>query len=350
MNKPKVMAAMSGGVDSSVAAYLLKKEGFEVAGLTMCLGIKREDSAACCGAEAINDAKKVCDRLDIPHYVLDFSQDLQTKVITPFIEDYLSGKTPNPCVNCNKYLKFDILLKKAMALGFGFLATGHYAAITQTPAGYFLKRSADKKKDQTYFLYAIKKEVLPYIKFPLADLTKPAVRVWAKEAGLPVAEKKESQDICFVPDNDYARLIGNSRSIEPGDIVDLKGKILGRHKGIIYYTIGQRQGLGIGGGTPFYVTAIDVKNNQIVVGGKNDLLSRGLIAVDTNMFLNTLPAKLSCKIRYASKEVPCSVTVKGTMMEVIFHTPQEAVTPGQSVVLYDGDIVAGGGTIAQALE
>jgi len=346
----KVMVAMSGGVDSSVAAYLLKKDGFDVAGLTMCLGIKREDSAACCGAQAIDDAKKVCDKLDIPHYVLDFSKDLQEKVITPFIDAYLNGKTPNPCVNCNKYLKFDILLKKAMALGFGFLATGHYAAITQTPAGYFLKRSADKKKDQTYFLYAIKKEVLPFIKFPLADLTKPTVRALAKEAGLPVAEKKESQDICFVPDNDYARLIGAQRTIVPGDIVDLKGKILGRHKGIIYYTIGQRQGLGLGGGTPFYVTQIDTKNNQVVVGGKKGLLSRGLIAADVNMFLTHLPVKLFCKIRYASKEVPCSATVKGDTMEVTFSTPQEAVTPGQSVVLYDGDIVVGAGVIARAIK
>ena len=340
---------MSGGVDSSVAAYLLKKEGFDVAGLTMCLGIKREDSAACCGAEAIDDAKKVCDKLDIPHYVLDFSKDLKEKVITPFVEDYLNGKTPNPCVNCNKYLKFDSLLKKAMALGFGYFATGHYAGIIQTQAGFFLKRSADKKKDQTYFLYAIKKDALPYIKFPLADLTKPVVRALAKEAGLPVAEKKESQDICFVPDNDYARLIGAHREITSGDIVDLRGKVLGKHKGIIYYTIGQRQGLGIGGGTPFYVMAIDTKNNQIVVGGKNDLLSRGLVAHDINILTENLPKQLSCKIRYASKEVPCSVEVKGAALEVIFHTPQEAVTPGQSVVLYDGDIVAGGGVIARSV-
>lgn len=345
------MAAMSGGVDSSVAAYLLKLEGFEVVGVTMCLGIKRDDTSACCGAEAINDAKRVCDKLNIPHYVLDFSKDLEEKVITPFVDEYVLGRTPNPCVDCNKYLKFDALTKKAFALGFEFLATGHYAGIIEKDGEYFLTKAHDNPKDQSYFLYGIKKNLLKHIKFPLANLNKAQVRVLAAKADLPVAQKKESQDICFVMDKDYARIVeARKGKFKPGNIVDIDGKVLGRHKGIIHYTIGQRQGLGIGGGKPLYVTALDAANNNVIVSSKLDLLAKGLIVEDLNLFVKKLPDQFLCKIRYNSTSVVASAKTIAAGLEVMFTSLVEAVTPGQSVVFYDGDIVLGGGTITKALK
>jgi len=350
MNK-RVMVALSGGVDSSVAAYLLKKDGFETVGVTMCLGIKREDSSACCGAEAINDAKKVCDKLGIAHDVLNFSNDLEDKVVAPFVNSYLQGLTPNPCVDCNKYLKFDLLLRKALSLDFNYLATGHYAGIVQRAGSYFLKKAADQTKDQTYFLYAIDKSALKHIQFPLENLSKKQVRELAAQADLPVAQKKESQDICFVPDHDYAKFVQARKGKVPaGNIVDTAGKVLGKHKGIIFYTIGQRQGLGIGGGEPYYVVSIDAKNNLLVVGEKKDLLARGLIAEDVNLFFDSLPQNLFVKIRYNSKETAARAVLKNNRLEIIFDEPQSAVTPGQSVVLYDQDIVLGGGVIAQAIK
>ena len=344
--KNKVMVAMSGGVDSSVAAYLLKLEGHEVVGVTMCLGIKREDSAACCGAEAINDAKHVCDKLDIPHYVLDFSKELEEKVITPFAQEYMNGRTPNPCVECNRYLKFDALIQKAFALGFEYLATGHYAAIIEKGGEYFLARACDNPKDQSYFLYGIKKNLLKHIKFPLANLTKDKVRSLADQAGLPVAQKKESQDICFVPDRDYAKIVEcRCGRFKPGSIVDMAGKVLGRHKGIIHYTIGQRQGLGIGGGKPFYVVALDAKNNRVIVGERSDLLAKGLVVKNLNMFVDKLPEQFLCKIRYNPPMVSASGVMDKQGIVVTFNSLVEAVTPGQAVVLYDNDLVLGGGTI-----
>jgi tRNA-specific 2-thiouridylase len=351
MNKPKVMVAMSGGVDSSVVAYLLKREGFKVVGVTMCLGIKREDSAACCGAEAINDAKRVCDKLEIPHYVLDFSKELEEKVITPFAQEYLVGRTPNPCVECNKYLKFDALINKAFALGFEYLATGHYAGIVEKGGDCFLTKAPNNPKDQSYFLYGIKKSLLKHIKFPLANLLKSQVRELAVQADLPVAQKKESQDICFVMDKDYVRIVeSRCGRFKPGDIIDVAGKVLGRHKGIIHYTIGQRQGLGIGGGRPLYVVSLDAKTNSVVVGDKSDLLSQGLIVKDINMFVDDLPGEFLCKIRYNSKSVVASAKVCAGGLEVRFTSLVEAVTPGQAVVFYDGDTVLGGGTIAGVIK
>jgi tRNA-specific 2-thiouridylase len=347
----KVMVAMSGGVDSSVAAMLLTDAGYNVSGVTMCLGIAaEEDSARCCGATAIDDAKRVCDRLKIPHYVFDYAGELEDKVIAKFISEYKKGRTPNPCVECNRYLKFGSLLEKAKVLGFDFLATGHYAAIERNKEGYFLKRAKDRKKDQTYFLYPMPYEGLENVLFPLAPLTKDEVRAIAKKASLPVAEKQESQDICFVTQKNYQEfLLERVQKLNPGLIVDMQGKILGRHRGIIFHTIGQRGGLGISHPTPLYVVSIDPDENRIVVGEKKDLMAKGLIAGDMNMLVQSWPGQVYAKIRYRKKEALCEVTAANGRLRVIFAEEQEAITPGQSVVFYENDLVLGGGVIEEVL-
>ncbi len=243
----KVLVAMSGGVDSSVAALLLKEAGYAVTGVTMCLGIRREgDRASCCGGDAIEDAKRVCGQLEIPHFVFDFALLMEELVISKFTSEYLNGRTPNPCVDCNRYLKFGSLLQKALAMGFDFLATGHYAIIERMGDSWRLKRPKDRNKDQTYFLYPIKKGNLPSILFPLGMLSKEEVRARARKSGLHVAHKVESQDICFVTQGNYGQFFEERNlSAAAGNIVDQEGKILGRHRGIAHYTIGQRSGLGI---------------------------------------------------------------------------------------------------------
>jgi tRNA-specific 2-thiouridylase len=343
---------MSGGVDSSVAALLLKESGFEVVGVTMCLGLNGEGTGGprCCGPSAIEDAKRVCTRLGISHYVFDFSQELEEKVIKRFVDEYLNGRTPNPCVDCNKFIKFGSLLKKAEAMGFDYLATGHYAKVEEVRGRCFLKRPKDKVKDQTYFLYPIKREALGKILFPLADLTKEEVRQIARENKLPVAEKPQSQDICFIPERDYRKFL-SERIKDPkgGPIVDLRGKVLGRHKGIFFYTIGQRQGLGISWKEPLYVIAIDPKENKVIVGEKKDLKARGLKAKDLNLLVDELPKRAFAKLRYTHKGEYCQVRLKDNELELIFEEPQEAITPGQSVVLYDEDLVLGGGIIEEVI-
>jgi len=347
----KVMVAMSGGVDSSVAALMLTNEGYDVSGVTMCLGIEaEEDSAKCCGAAAVDDAKRVCDRLKIPHYVFDYALEFEDKVIANFISEYQKGRTPNPCVECNRYLKFGSLLKKAKVLGFDFLATGHYASIERNEDGYCLKRPKDRKKDQTYFLWTMPYEGLENVFFPLASLTKEAVREVAKKAFLPVAEKQESQDICFVTQKNYQEfLLGRVQKIEPGPIVDMQGKILGRHRGIIFHTIGQRGGLGISHATPLYVVSIDPDKNRIVVGEKKDLMAKGLLACNVNMLAKSWPGQVYAKIRYRKKEALCNVTVEKNRLKAIFAEEQEAITPGQSVVFYENDRILGGGVIELVL-
>ncbi len=349
----KVLVAMSGGVDSSVAALLLKKRGFEVVGLTMCLGVNGEGSerARCCGSSAIKDAKQVCARLEIPHYVFDFSQELEEKIIKRFVDEYLNGRTPNPCVDCNKFIKFGSLLEKVEAMGLDYLATGHYAKVEKINGRYFLKRPKDKVKDQTYFLYPVKRQVLKKILFPLANFTKEEVRQIARENKLPVAEKPQSQNICFIQEKDYRKFLSERiKRFREGPIVDLNGNVLGRHKGIFFYTVGQRQGLGISGKGPLYVIAIDPKENKIIVGGKNDLKAKGLKAKDLNLLVDELPKRVFAKIRYVHKGEWCQVSIKDNKLELIFDEPQEAITPGQSVVLYDKDFVLGGGIIEEVIK
>ncbi len=347
----KVLVAMSGGVDSSVAAYLLMEEGFMVEGVTMNLGIAGTggEGNRRCGTEAVNDARRVCESLGIPHHVMDYADDLKEKVIGPFIDEYRKGRTPNPCVNCNRFLKFGSLLEKARAMGFDFLATGHYAKIEMRDGDYFLKRPRDRRKDQTYFLYAVPRQILGSLLFPLAPFTKDEVRETARRAKLPVADREESQDICFIPQKNYGTFLSEHISgIKPGPITDRSGNKLGEHRGIVFYTIGQRGGLGISAKSPLYVVSIDVPGNRIVVGGKKDVMAIALRAGDLNVLAGEWPPTVYGKVRYRKKEARCYAIAEGGRLWVVFEEEQEAITPGQSVVLYDGETVLGGGIIEEA--
>jgi len=346
---------MSGGVDSSVAALLLKEGGYDVTGMTMCLGVADggdSEKATCCGSTAIEDARGICARLGIPHYVLDYSAQLEEQVIRKFISEYGRGRTPNPCIDCNRYLKFGKLLATARSSGFDFLATGHYAEIGREGESYFLKRPRDRKKDQTYFLYPIVSEALPLILFPLAPFTKEEVRMMARQADLPVAEKAESQDICFVKQKNYQAFVeGKGLRSKPGVIVDLAGKKLGEHRGVPFYTIGQRSGLGISSPSPLYVVSLDALANRVVVGDKSNLHARGLIAGDLNILAagGRLPSVAEAKIRYRKKAARCALFLDEDKLKVIFEETQEAITPGQAVVCYQNDRVVAGGVIEEVL-
>ncbi|MEW6009451.1 MAG: tRNA 2-thiouridine(34) synthase MnmA [Candidatus Omnitrophota bacterium] len=366
MVKNRVVIAMSGGVDSSVAAALLKAQGYEVIGITMCFGSAVGESSgrrpACCGPQAIRDACRVAKELKIRHYVLNFSKDLEKYVIENFICEYLSGRTPNPCVRCNKFIKFGSLVRKARSLDAKFLATGHYAQVEfdKKLKQYQLKKGKDKTKDQSYFLYSIDKKVLPYVLFPLGNLTKVEVRAQAKKFNLPVSEKPASQEICFIPDADYRGFINNRlpRIIRPGPIKDLKGNIIGKHKGIPFYTIGQRQGLGVSSREPLYVVDINAKDNSIILGNKTDTYSNGLIADKLNLLypISNRRVDLNIKIRYNQPEAKSSVSIlaknksKEIQVQVKFKKPLSSVAPGQAVVFYKGDIVVGGATIIEAIK
>ncbi len=354
MERKKVLVAMSGGVDSSVAAYLLKNEGFETVGMTMCFGIESDAKSPgrqrCCGVEAINDARQVCSVLGIAHYVSDYSKPLKEKVINRFIRSYLSGKTPNPCMDCNRYLKFEMLLDYAKYLGFDYFATGHYAKIIKTGQDYILAKAKDAKKDQSYFLYVIKRENLPLVKFPLGEYEKAEIRKIAEDTGLPVAQKEESQDICFLDDN-YRDFIKTEKSarMRPGAIIDKKGNVMGEHQGVANYTIGQRKGLGISFAEPLFVTGIDAAKNLVTIGTKGELKAGGLVLKDINLLVDKMPPRANVKIRYQSSEIPCSIKMLKATARVIFDEPRESVSPGQSAVFYEGDIVLGGGIISKRL-
>lgn len=343
--RKKVLVAMSGGVDSSVAALLLVERGFEVAGVTMYFGLSASE-------KSIEDATSVCKKLGIPHHVLDYSHHLEAIVVQDFINQYRQGKTPNPCVVCNRYLKFGKLLNYAKDNGFDYLATGHYARIEEHGGKYFLKRPKDRQKDQTYFLYGIEPAHLPFILFPLSEVTKEEVRALATRASLPVAAKPQSQDICFLPQGDYRKFL-TQRTQEDlsGFIVTSDGRVLGRHRGYFQYTIGQRKGLRVSGTKPFYVVAIQPERNEVVVGEREELKASSLIASSCNIFVEEFPARLFAQVRYLQKERPCSVEVLGSQkVQVIFEEEVEMVTPGQSVVFYSNDTVLGGGVIESVLK
>lgn len=349
----KALIAMSGGVDSSVVAYLMKKSGFECTGATMRLfsngdvGIR---SKTCCSLDDVEDAKAVCFKLGIPHYVFNFTDDFSAEIIDKFVVSYINGETPNPCIDCNRYMKFDRLLKRAETLGYDCLVTGHYVRTEEKNGKILLKKAADGSKDQSYVLYNLTQDILRRVAFPLGSLKKSDVRGIAEENGFVNAEKRDSQDICFVPDGNYARVIEERNGqVSEGNFVDPDGKILGRHKGIIRYTVGQRKGLGISSDSPLYVCKILPESNNIVLGKDKELYSKELIAGDFNWISGEVPERnfrAKAKIRYKQQEKDASVTVLDDgNVKIIFDEPQRAVTRGQAAVLYDGDTVLGGGRI-----
>ncbi len=349
----KAIIAMSGGVDSSVAAYLMINAGYDCIGATMKLynndevGIPREK--ACCTADDIMDAKIVSTKLKMSHYTYNFQGEFEEKVIKNFVETYEKGATPNPCIECNRYLKFEKLYQRMIELNYDYIVTGHYAIIEEKENRFFLKKAKDTKKDQTYVLYSLTQEQLSHVKFPLGDMTKSEIRQIAEENGLITAHKKESMDICFVPDGDYAKFIENytQKTYQKGNFVDKNGNILGTHNGVIRYTIGQRKGLGVATGFPIYVIDKDLEKNNIILGSNDDLNSKAVIANNFNWIIDEPKGEIKCKAktRYNMKEQPCVAFVDGDNVKVVFDDSVRAATTGQAVVLYDEDFVLGGGTI-----
>ena len=349
----KVVVGMSGGVDSSVAAWLLKEQGYDVIGVTMQLWDGEDVEGNCCGLTAAEDARAVAYRIGIPHYVMNFKKVFKEKVIDYFVEEYLNAETPNPCIACNRYVKWEALLHRAMELGADYIATGHYANIVKHPVtGRFTLKTADNK-DQSYALYNLTQEQLSRTLMPDGKYSKTEIRAIAEKIGLRVADKPDSQDICFVPDGDYSEFIGKDTDvvISEGDFVVSEGNVIGRDKGITNYTIGQRKGLGIALGVPAYVTAIDRENNRVVIGSNEDLFKKRVIVKNYNpMGLGEIKDEVRCcgKLRYNQKKAPCVIRPfgeDGEYIEAIFDEPQRAVTPGQAAVFYDGEYVAGGGVI-----
>lgn len=351
----KVMIGMSGGVDSSVAAFLLQKESFEVIGATMKL-YNNEDidfvsEKTCCSLDDVLDAKSVCARLGIRHYTLNMTDDFKKEVIERFISAYQNGFTPNPCIDCNRYMKFSKMLHKAQELDIDYVATGHYARIEKQGDRYILKKAVDLSKDQSYVLYSLTQEQLKVTKFPLGNYTKQQVREIAEENSFINARKHESQDICFVPDGDYSKFIEyyTGKTYPCGDFVDMNGKRLGEHKGIIRYTIGQRRGLGLALPASMYVVEKDVDNNKVILGFNDDLFKKEVNVKNISFTACDgldKPERLCAKIRYNQKEQPATVTqTDENHFTIVFDEPQRAITKGQAAVLYDGDTVVGGGTI-----
>ena len=339
--KKKVAVAMSGGVDSSLTAAILLERGFDVLGITMKLNSDEKN---------ILDAQKVCNHLGISHHVADFKEIFRAEVENYFVAEYLRGRTPNPCVRCNLKIKFGALFDFASNLGAEFFSTGHYARIIFEDGRFKLKKAVDVKKDQSYVLYNLTADKLSKILLPLGDFSKVETRILAEKLNLPVAHKPDSQEICFVPDDDYKNFILSrepaAQALKSGEIVDSSGKVLGNHHGVANYTIGQRKGLGIAAPQPLYVTKIDVANKKVVVGTNDNLFTKNLTAHNANwIYKPPLPKILTAKIRYGAKFSACTVTEEENSLKIIFSEPQRAITPGQSIVFYDGDEVLGGAII-----
>ncbi len=360
--KKKVAVGMSGGVDSSVAAYLLKEQGYDVIGVTMQIWqdedpLAQAENGGCCGLSAVDDARRVADRLGIPYYVLNFKREFKENVIDYFMDEYMHARTPNPCIACNRYVKWEALLNRARELGCDYIATGHYARVVQLDNGrYALKKSATDRKDQTYALYNLTQEQLAHTLMPVGEYEKEQIREIAAKIGLLIANKPDSQEICFIPDNDYAGYIEreSGKTFPKGNFVDLEGNILGTHKGIIHYTIGQRKGLGLSMGSPVFVVDIRPETNEVVIGSNLDTFHDSLYAGKVNlMSVDALEGEreVVAKIRYSHKGAPCRIKmVDEDTVLCKFEEPVRAITPGQAVVFYDGDIVLGGAVIDRVAE
>ena len=353
MENKKALVGMSGGVDSSVAAYLMLRQGYECTGVTMRLYDSPTEDSTCCSLDDVEDARAVAAKLGIRHYTFNFKDDFDRRVVQKFVSSYERGLTPNPCIDCNRYLKFDRLLRRAQELGCQWVVSGHYARIRRENGRYILYKAADRTKDQTYFLACLNQEQLSHIQFPLGDLTKVQVREIAEANGFVNARKRDSQDICFVPDGDYGAFLQRyTRKAYPeGDFLSLQGQVVGRHRGAACYTKGQRKGLGLAMGEPVYVCAKDMQNNTVTVGPNAALFSPSLRANDWNWYPFdelTQPMRVTAKTRHSQFEQAATVYPEEEgFARVEFDEPQRAVTPGQAVVLYDGDMVVGGGTITE---
>jgi tRNA-specific 2-thiouridylase len=349
MPRQRVAVAMSGGVDSSLAAALLKEAGYDVIGITMQIWPPEKQAfGGCCGLEAIEDAKKVSYKLAIPHYVMNLRDIFAQRVIADFCQEYNRGRTPNPCIRCNQYIKFDILLQRIKELDADFLATGHYARIDHSSDGYHLLKAIDLSKDQSYFLYTLGQDELKHLLFPLGDIHKVEVRKQAAKLDLPTANRRDSQDICFITDNDYRSFVAQHIPIPQGDIIDTGGKILGKHNGLARYTVGQKQGLGLTSNKRLYVLKLDTTGNRLVVGTENQLLSNTVSASKLSWISSKAPRepiRVTAKIRYKSPEADAELNLNGETAEVKFRQPQRAIAPGQAIVFYQDDIVLGGGII-----
>ncbi|HOO27355.1 MAG TPA: tRNA 2-thiouridine(34) synthase MnmA [Lachnospiraceae bacterium] len=355
--KKKVAVGMSGGVDSSVAAYFLKEQGYEVIGATMRIWqdeeeMQKEENGGCCGLSAVDDARQVAGLLGIPYYVMNFRKEFKEQVIDYFTEEYLRGRTPNPCIACNRYVKWDSLLKRSLEIGADYIATGHYAQVSRLANGRFTLKAAPSVKDQTYALYNLTQEQLSHTLMPVGAYTKGEIRAVAEKIGIAVANKPDSQDICFIPDNDYGRFICESapdRVHGEGNFVLEDGTVVGKHKGVVYYTIGQRKGLQLAMGHPVFVREIRPETNEVVIGENEDIYKTELICDKINaMAVPEIEDKkrLRAKIRYSHQGVSCTLhRLDADRIRVVFDEPVRAVTPGQAVVFYEEDYIYGGGTI-----